>query len=99
MKTSPVIITITDQEDEKSIDFSNGNTIKGITYDEGTTLSSSGSGKKYDSSTKVYTIKLSNSAGYELPSTGGVGTRAFMVYGLLLIVLAGSIAGKQKKPV
>ena len=45
MKTSPVIITITDQEDEKSIDFSNGNTIKGITYDEGTTLSSSGSGK------------------------------------------------------
>ena len=59
IKTSPVNITVS-----KS----------GITYDESTTLSSSGNGITYDEETGVYILLVTNSAGEELPHTGGTGT-------------------------
>lgn len=52
-----------------------------VNYDEGTNISASGSGKSYDPETKVYTLKVSNSAGYTLPNTGGSGTRIFTILG------------------
>ena len=59
IKTSPVNITVS-----KS----------GITYDESTTLSSSGNGITYDEETGAYILLVTNSAGEELPHTGGTGT-------------------------
>ena len=75
IKTAPVVITVTSTK---------------VTYDEGTTLSQSGSGITWDSASKVYTIKVSNSAGVELPQTGGQGTNLFHLLGILLTGFAGT---------
>lgn len=75
IKTAPVVITVTSTK---------------VTYDEGTTLSQSGSGITWDSASKVYTMKVSNSAGIELPQTGGQGTNVFQLLGILLTGLAGT---------
>ena len=75
-KTDPVIITVT---------------ASNVTYDEGTTLSQSGSGRTYDASSKTYTLKVSNSAGVELPSTGGPGTQTIYLLGSLFLGLAYAI--------
>ena len=61
-----------------------------VTYDEGTNISSNGSGKTYDANTKAYTLKISNSAGYELPSTGGPGTSFIYLLGSILTAFAGA---------
>ena len=57
-----------------------------VTYDEGGSLSSGGSGKSYDAGSGIYTFKVSNSGGFELPETGGVGTGAFRLGGAALIL-------------
>ena len=72
-KTEPVVITVTSTN---------------VTYDEGTTLSQSGSGRTYDASTRTYTLKISNNPGVELPSTGGHGTAIFYLPGGSLIAFA-----------
>ena len=74
-KESPVFITVS---------------AEGITYDEGTTLSAGGAGISYDTSTKVFTLKISNSTGYVLPVTGGRGPLRFILFGILLITIAGA---------
>ena len=74
VKTSPVTITVTSTS---------------VTYDEGTTPSQSGSGITWDSDSKVYTMKVSNTSGVELPATGGFGTLIYTVSGISLILLAG----------
>ena len=74
VKTSPVTITVTSTS---------------VIYDEGTTLSQSGSGITWNSDSKVYTMKVSNTPGVELPATGGFGTLIYTVSGISLILLAG----------
>lgn len=89
-KTDPVIITVTLDVDTEDKPFDVEQRMDGISYDEGTTLSSSGSGIKYVASSQTYTLKVSNSAGIELPSTGGPGTTLMYVLGGLLMLLAGA---------
>ena len=71
LRADPVVLTIS------------GN---GVSYEEGTNLSSSGSGVQFDSGTQIYTIKVSNTTGFELPSTGGVGTWPFRLGGAALLL-------------
>ncbi len=70
-KSQDVRITITDSD---------------ITYDEGTTLSDSGDGVLIDTpETGKTTILISNSTGVELPYSGGIGTRLFLIVGGILV--------------
>ena len=62
----------------------------GVIYDEGTNLSASGLGKTFDEETQVYTLRVTNSAGIELPYTGGPGPAAFRLAGIVLMLLAGA---------
>ena len=73
LDTDPVVVTITQHD---------------VVYDEGTNLSSNGSGIAFDSEKKVYTLKISNSSGYALPSAGGYGNMPFIIIGLVLMVSA-----------
>ena len=83
-KEAAVVITVTDALDSDSVEFGTGATLNGVSYDEGTTLSDSGYGRKYDAASRVYTLKISNSAGVELPHTGGMGTTVFYIIGTVL---------------
>lgn len=56
-----------------------------VTYDEGTVVSQDGTSVVYDETTHTFTLRLTNSAGQELPMTGGPGTAAFTILGCLLI--------------
>ncbi len=69
LKGAPVVITVTTDD---------------VTYDEGTGLSASNSGKSFDEETKVYTLLVSNSAGVALPHTGGPGVLSLYVAGVAL---------------
>ena len=60
---------------------------RGMRYDEGTSLSYNG-GITYDEKTKIYTLRISNSEGYELPSTGGIGTGAVRLAGAVWMIAA-----------
>lgn len=68
-----------------------------LIYEDGTNISSDGTGRKYDKASKVYTLKVSNNAGYELPATGGPGTRLFYLLGMLMIILAGTALIKRDR--
>lgn len=70
-KESPVIITISND----------GTTVR---YDEGTSLSNDGEGESYDGDSGVHTLSITNTAGIELPHTGGPGTAMFYILGSLL---------------
>ena len=72
LKTQPVVITVNPS---------------GITYDEGSTLSSSGLGKSQDSE-DICTLIITNSAGLALPSTGSPGTLTLSLIGTSLTLLA-----------
>ena len=82
LKTEPIIVNIT---------------VDGINYNEGTILSSGGSGISYDDKTQVYTLKISNLTGYELPSTGGPGTMLIHAFGIVLAGLAGTCLSLKKR--
>ena len=72
LKASAVTITVTED---------------GVTYiDDETGIDENGDGKSEQDG--VTTLKIVNSSGYELPSTGGIGAERFTVAGLLLIALA-----------
>lgn len=98
LKVTPVTVTIGTTAEEQSItdgeenQEANGATRYGVHYDEGTTLSVDGKGITRDEDTKVVTVLISNHAGFELPHTGGPGTRMFTILGLLLILGAGLMA-------
>ena len=97
LKAEPVEITVTNETDTESADYGSGSTLQGVSYEEGTSLSSSGGGKKYDADAHVYTLLISDTAGYALPSTGGSGTGRIYLFGILLIALvaAGMFAYKK----
>ncbi|MBQ3378884.1 MAG: LPXTG cell wall anchor domain-containing protein, partial [Clostridia bacterium] len=80
-KADPVVVTVLPGDGTPEDD---------VRYDEGTGLSSSGNGRSYNSTTRVYTLKISNEAGVELPSTGGFGPALYLVLGTALIFGAGA---------
>ena len=65
----------------------------GVTYDDGTALSHSGTGIFYSAMT--YTITVANNPGYELPHTGGIGTGAYRITGLALMLGAALILKRK----
>ena len=69
--TEPVVITVTAKDVTYNL------------YDSGISLSHDGITTGGDGS---YTLTVTNSAGYELPSTGGPGTLAYTLTGALLIL-------------
>ena len=86
MRTEPIIVQV------KANTANPG----AVVYDEGTNLSESGVGKSYNSTTKVYTLKLSNTSGMALPSTGGPGTRLFTILGSILVMLAAVLLWRRR---
>ena len=92
-----MIVTITDETDEESIPFEDTTPTRGVTYDEGTALSAGHTGMSYDNDTAVYTMKVSNTAGYELPSAGGIGTTVFYVVGTILLVGCGIVLEARRR--
>ena len=80
MKIEPVIIHVKND---------------GVTYDEGTTLSSSNKGVTVTNG--VYTLLITNTAGVELPHTGGSGTTIFRLAGLTMILVTGIALLLKKK--
>lgn len=68
-----------------------------VTYNENTALSNSGRGKSYDSGTGVYTLKISNSTGYILPSSGGIGTTIFYALGSILVLGCGIVLTARRR--
>ena len=79
MRTEPVIITVSKTS---------------VTYDDGTTLSQSGSGiSQIDD---VYQLTVTNDEGAALPSTGGPGTEAYLALGALMAVGAGAVLIRRK---
>lgn len=80
MKSEPVIIHVKNN---------------GVTYNEGTTLSSSNYG--VTATNGVYTLLITNTAGVELPHTGGIGTTIFRMAGLTLILAAGIVLIFKKR--
>ena len=105
LKETPVTVTIGTAAEEQGIaggeenQEANGATRYGVHYDEGTTLSVDGKGIIRDEDTKVVTVLISNHAGFELPHTGGPGTRMFTILGLLLIMGAGLMAVIRRRNV
>ena len=73
MRTEPVIIDVTSSD---------------VDYEDGTNISHDGRGKSWDPEERVYTLRISNTTGAELPYTGGPGTKAFPIAGGALTVLA-----------
>lgn len=68
----------------------------GVTYDDGTTFSSSGTGMLADGDAVI--LLITNSSGYELPAAGGCGTsRFYLLGGLLLILAAGALTLSKKE--
>ena len=62
----------------------------GVTYNKSANnLSKSGRGIIHNTETDTYTLTVTNNAGYELPSSGGEGTRMIYLPGIALMVLAG----------
>ena len=88
LKADPVDITITASDGQGA-----------VSYNEGTNLSSSqsGQGLSYDNETGVFTLLISNSTGYELPKTGGNGTMATTMVGVVALMLAGLIFARRAK--
>lgn len=66
-----------------------------VTYDDGTSLSISGNGISQIEGS--YQLKVTNDAGYELPATGGPGTRPFTIFGTALIAGAGILLWMSRK--
>ena len=88
LREDPVDVIINSAADSASVAFNDTTTINGVTYDDKTTLSSNGKGIAYNNDSKVYTMKISNTAGVELPSCGGIGTTLFYVLGSLIFLIS-----------
>ena len=74
--TEPVVITVNSA---------------GVTYNHSDkNLSKSGNGISFDEETDTFTLTITNDAGYELPETGGEGTRMIYLLGITMMVLAGA---------
>ena len=84
--TDPVVITVA--------------STTGVSYKQSdSSLSQSGNGVNHDPESDVYTLTVTNNAGYELPSTGGPGTRLFTILGSLLILGAGVLLLRRRRTI
>ena len=77
LRDDPVIVTVTHDPAPR-----------GVSYDDGTGISQDDEGITYDEESGVYTMLISNSTGVELPASGGIGTRLFTIFGLILVTAA-----------
>ena len=82
MRTEPVIITVSKTS---------------VTYDDGTTLSQSGSGISQIGD--VYQLKVTNDEGVTLPNAGGPGTRLFTILGSILILGVGVLLWRRRRTI
>ena len=89
-RETPVEITITREIDDTDVDFDEGTLLKGVSYDDGTIYSVSGQGRKYEVDSDRYTLRITNTSGAILPSTGGPGTAMFYILGAVIMILAGA---------
>ena len=69
----------------------------GVTYDQAAVALAQTEGASFDETTNVYTIKIANNPGVELPSTGGRGTGLFTAIGAILSGTAGAILTLRKR--
>ena len=70
----------------------------GVTYNlSDNNLSKSGNGIDHNIHTDTYTLTVTNNAGYELPASGGPGTRLFMILGSILILGAGALLWRKRR--
>ena len=84
---APIIINVRNVQGSISVSASIG----------GTELD--GSKVKFDSETGVWTIRITNRIGYELPSSGGLGTGLFTALGALLVLAAGLLLWRRRRAV
>ncbi len=85
MLSEPVVITVN---------------ASGVTYNQsGSSQSMSNEGVIHQKETDPYTLIVTNSAGYELPSTGGPGTRAYTILGSILILGAGVLLWRRRRTI
>lgn len=73
-RSDPVVVTV-----------AAGTGAEAVSYYDGTALPHDG-GRSYDPLTSTYTLKISNSAGHKLPSTGGCGTTHITAVGVALVL-------------
>ena len=102
LKSTPVVITVADQDDKASVDFGEETALHGVTYDEGTDLSTDSEtgisrGMKYDVGTKLYTLKITDKAGSALPLTGGPGTKLLIIVGGVLTACAALLLWRKRR--
>ncbi len=69
----------------------------GVTYDEGTSISEDGRGVQYDATTGIYTLTVTNTAGAELPSSGGRGVIWMYVLGSILLIGCGVLLVARRR--
>ena len=68
----------------------------GVTYNQSdSSLSRSNNGVIHQNETDPYTLTVTNNHGYELPSTGGPGTRIFYLLGSVLVLGAGVLLRRR----
>ena len=68
-----------------------------ISYSDGTNYTLGGEGVSYDPDSGIYTLKITNASGFELPSSGGVGTRRAYLAGLALLALAALMIFRRRR--
>ena len=78
VRVEPVIITITTDSGSA-----------GVTYNDGTAYSQGGEGLSYEN--KLYTLKITNSAGTELPNTGGSSSMIFYIAGSIILAMCAAV--------
>ena len=72
-------------------------TASGVTYNQSdSNLSQSNNGVIHQNETDPYTLTVTNNAGYELPSTGGSGTRLLTILGSILILGASLLLWRRR---
>ena len=81
IKAEPVEITVTTEE------------TNAVSYDEGTALGDSAKGIEYTNG--VYRLLITNTAGYELPATGGSGVTGLYALGAALVI--GALIGLRRQ--
>ena len=71
-------------------------TFTGISYDEGTSLSQGKDGVIYDEEAETYLLLLTNTGGFELPATGGMGVGVVWATGIALLCVGAALAWRSR---
>ena len=68
-----------------------------VSYSDGTNYTLSGEGVSYDPERETYTLYITNDSGFELPVSGGVGTRWAYLAGFALLALAALMIFRRRR--